>query len=84
LTDTTEFDYTGKRNEAEFGQLNDTERRGMQLHSSLLTDTTGIPISILGQSYHTRMLGAGKKSRDEDFETKESDRWKQHLDQGAE
>lgn len=84
LTDTTEFDYTGKRNETELGQLNYTARRGMQLHSSLLTDTTGVPISILGQSYHTRMLGAGKKSRDEDFETKESYRWKHHLDQGAE
>ena len=84
LTDTTEFDYTGKRNEQELGQLNYTERRGMQLHSSLLTDTTGVPISILGPSYHTRTLGAGKKSRDEDFETKESYRWKEHMDLGSE
>lgn len=83
-TDTTEFDYTGKRNELQLGQWNDTERRGMPLHSSLWTDTTGVPIRILGQSYHTRTLGAGKKSRDEDLETKESYRWKEHRDLGAE
>lgn len=83
LTDTSELDYSGKRNEGELGQLNYTARRGMQLHSSLLTDTTGIPVSILGQSYHTRVLGAGKKSRDDAFETKESYRWKEHLDLGA-
>jgi len=84
LNDTVELDLTGKRNAPHLGSLNYVHRKGMHLHSSLLVDCKGVPMGLLAQTYHPeRQLGMGKKSRDEDFETKESYRWKIHLEEGA-
>ena len=85
LSDTVELDFTGKKGGKKLGPMNYLNRRGLYLHNSLITNTKGVPLGLLKQSYILRKdedFGHAAERKALPFEEKESYRWKEHFVQG--
>lgn len=82
LSDTTEFDYTGKKAHDNLGCLNYVNRKGILLHNSLIISDVGVPLGILKQTYWSRdseYFGKSDERRSLPLKEKESWRWYDHY-----
>lgn len=85
LSDTVEFDYTGKKGADQLGCLNYPNRRGIYLHNSLMVNNFGVPLGVLKQTYWLRSesdLGQSAARRKLPLDQKESYRWYDHFKAG--
>lgn len=85
IQDTTELDFTGTKGGKALDCLNYPHRKGLFLHTTLLSDKEGVPLCLLQQHSWGRKpeaLGTAKERKYEPIEQKESYRWVegfQHL-----
>lgn len=85
LSDTTEFDYTGKKGANDLGVLNYPNRKGIYSHSSLLVSDLGVPLGVFKQTHWSRdvsYLGQSAARRSFPLKDKESYRWHDHFKAG--
>jgi len=85
ISDTVELDFTKKKGAARLGSLNYVHQRGMLLHNSLLFTDSGLPMSLLWQSYTVRGdagFGESEQRLGLPIEQKESYRWLEHFEKG--
>jgi hypothetical protein len=78
ITDTTELDYSGKKDIRGLGPLTYEAQRGMYLHASLAVTTERLSLGVLDALFWARdPAGYGKSSEQADrpIEEKESIRW---------
>jgi hypothetical protein len=77
VQDTTELDYTTKKDIAGLGPLNYENRRGMYLHPTLALTPERVPLGLLGVHTWTREPGSlgQEKEPNRSLEEKESVRW---------
>ncbi len=77
IQDTTELDYTDKKDIAGLGPLNYETRRGMYLHPTLVVTPERVPLGLL--DWHTWVREPGSLGQEKDpnrpLEEKESVRW---------
>lgn len=75
--DTCFIDYTKHPSKKDLGPLSTSKTRGICLHSSLATTTSGLPVGILHQRYWVRKEKdkPGDLSKGRNFEDKESFKW---------
>ena len=85
LSDTVEFDYTGKKGASALGCLNYRKRKGIYLHNSLMVNEFGTPLGVFKQTYWTRSetyFGQSAARRRWPLRHKESYRWYDHFKSG--
>lgn len=82
IQDTTDLDYSSNRSCEGLGVIGRnqtaTESRGLRLHSTLATDTAGLPLGILRAGCYARTLKPEHRDRDARYipiEQKETYRW---------
>ncbi len=77
IQDTTELDYTGKKDIAGLGALNYESRRGMYLHPTLVVTPERVPLGLLDSYAWVREPGSLDREKDPNrpLEEKESVRW---------
>jgi hypothetical protein len=77
IQDTTELDYSTKKDIAGLGPLNYETRRGMYLHPTLAVTPERVPLGLLDAYFWTREPGSLGEEKDPNraLEDKESVRW---------
>jgi len=77
VQDTTELDYTTKKDIAGLGPLNSETRRGMYLHPTLALTPDRVPLGLLDAYFWARKPGGLGQEKDPSraLEEKESVRW---------
>jgi hypothetical protein len=77
IQDTTERDYTTKKDIASLGPLNDETRQGMYLHPTLALTPERVPLGLLAAYFWTRAPGRLGQEKDPGraLEEKASVRW---------
>jgi hypothetical protein len=74
--DTTEIDFSGRKNLEDIGYLNDEKSRGFYLHPSLAITPEKLCLGLLDlQVWKREELGTRFKRKDKPIEEKESYRW---------
>ena len=82
LQDTTTLDYTAHPDTEDLGPLDHPQRRGLFVHSALVTNLAGVPLGLLDQQVWTRdpkTVGKSKQRKQLPITEKESFKWLRGL-----
>ena len=77
IQDTTDLEYGGREQRKSLGYINQSEQKGIKVHSSLAVSGEGEPLGLLNQESWSREERSGKREqrRKKPVAAKESKRW---------